>query len=155
MRELINMVVVLTGISLASGGLLASLREGTQERIDQQVLEFVKGPSVRAVFKDAANDPIATRFQLKDGEAVRTFFVGEIEGAFRGVALESDPAFTAQFNGVPVSGPAKVTKDGGSINAISGATITSRAVAGGVSNAFTVYERLKPQIEQKLKEIRK
>ena len=90
MRELINMVVVLTGISLASGGLLASLRENTQERIDQQVLEFVKGPSVRAVFKDAANDPIATRFQLKDGEAVRTFFVGEIEGAFRGVALEAD-----------------------------------------------------------------
>ena len=89
MREIIYMVVVLTGISLASGGLLAALREGTQERIDQQVLEFVKGPSVRGVFKDATNDPIATRFQLKDGEAVRTFFVGEIEGAFRGVALEA------------------------------------------------------------------
>src|SRR3972149_1373958 len=89
MRELINMVVVLTGISLASGGLLAPLREGTQERIDQQVLEFVKGPSVRAVFKDATNDPIATRFQLKDGEAVRTFFVGELEGAPRGGALEA------------------------------------------------------------------
>jgi electron transport complex protein RnfG len=189
MRELINMVVVLTGISLASGGLLASLREGTQERIDQQVLEFVKGPSVRGVFKDAANDPIATRFQLKDGEAVRTFFVGELEGTMRGVALEAvgkgyaidiqtgkvigvevtthsetpglgakaktDPAFAAQFKGASVSGPAKVTQDGGSINAISGATITSRAVAGGVSNAFTIYERLKPQIEQKLKELRK
>ena len=89
MRELINMVVVLTGISLASGGLLASLREGTQERIDQQVLEFVKGPSVRSVFKDATNDPIATRFQLKDGEAVRTFFVGELQGTLRGVALEA------------------------------------------------------------------
>jgi electron transport complex protein RnfG len=197
MRELINMVVVLTGISLASGGLLAALRENTQERIDRQVLEFVKGPSVRGVFKDATNDPIATRFQLKDGQTVRTFFVGEIEGAFRGVALEAagkgykgevglivaidaptgkvigvsvtthsetpglgakaktDPAFAAQFKGASVSGPAKVTQDGGSINAISGATITSRAVAGGVSNAFTVYERLKPQIEQKLKEIRK
>jgi Na+-translocating ferredoxin:NAD+ oxidoreductase subunit G len=197
MRELINMVVVLTGISLASGGLLASLRDGTQERIDQQVLEFVKGPSVRSVFKDATNDPIATRFQLKDGEHVRTFFVGKLEGALRGVALEAvgkgykgeiglvvaidtqtgkvigievtthsetpglgakaktDPAFAAQFKGVSVASPAKLTKDGGSINAISGATITSRAVAGGVSNAFAVYERLKPQIEQKLKEIRK
>ena len=64
-------------------------------------------------------------------------------------------AFAAQFKGVSVSGPAKLTKDGGSINAISGATITSRAVAGGVSSAFSVYERLKPQIEQKLKELRK
>jgi Na+-translocating ferredoxin:NAD+ oxidoreductase subunit G len=197
MRELINMVVVLTGISLASGGLLASLRESTQERINQQVLEFVKGPSVRSVFKDATNDPIATRFQLKDGQTERTFFVGELEGTPRGVALEAvgkgfkgeiglvvaidtqtdkvigievtthsetpglgaksktDPAFAAQFKGAPVSGPAKITQDGGSINAISGATITSRAVAGGVSNAFTVYERLKPQIEQKLKELRK
>ncbi|MBI5580842.1 MAG: RnfABCDGE type electron transport complex subunit G [Deltaproteobacteria bacterium] len=197
MRELINMVVVLTGISLASGGLLASLRASTQERIDQQVLEFVKGPSVRGVFKDATNDPIATRFQLKDGQIVRTFFVGELEGSPRGVALEAagkgykgevglvvavdtqtgkvigievtthsetpglgakaktDPAFAAQFKGASVSSPAKVTQDGGSINAISGATITSRAVAGGVSNAFTIYERLKPQIEQKLKELRK
>jgi electron transport complex protein RnfG len=197
MRELINMVVVLTGISLASGGLLAALRDGTQERIDQQVLEFVKGPSVRGVFKDAANDPIATRFQLKDGQTVRTFFAGELDGSLRGVALEAagkgykgeiglvvaidtktgnvigvavtthsetpglgaraktDPAFAAQFKGASASGPAKLTQDGGSINAISGATITSRAVAGGVSNAFTIYERLKPQIEQKLKEIRK
>jgi electron transport complex protein RnfG len=197
MREFINMVVVLTGISLASGGLLASLRESTQARIDQQVLEFVKGPSVREVFKDATNDPLATRFQLKDGQTVRTFFVGKLEGTLRGVALESvgkgykgeiglvvaidtqtdkvigvevttssetpglgakaktDPAFVAQFKGASVASPAKLTKDGGSINAISGATITSRAVAGGVSDAFTVYERLKPQIEQKLKELRK
>ena len=44
MREIVRMIVVLTLISLASGGLLAALREGTQERIDQQVLEFVKGP---------------------------------------------------------------------------------------------------------------
>ncbi len=44
MREIIRMIVFLTLISFASGGLLAALREGTQERIDQQVLEYVKGP---------------------------------------------------------------------------------------------------------------
>jgi Na+-translocating ferredoxin:NAD+ oxidoreductase RnfG subunit len=38
MREIINMIVVLTVISLASGGLLAALREGTQERIEIQTL---------------------------------------------------------------------------------------------------------------------
>jgi electron transport complex protein RnfG len=197
MREIIKMVVVLTGISLASGGLLASLRSSTQDRINQQVLEFVKGPAVREVFKGASNDPIATRFQLKDGQIVRTFFVGKLDGAMRGVALEAagkgykgeiglvvaidtqtdkvigvnvttlsetpglgaraktDPTFVAQFKGASVSSPAKVSQDGGSINAMSGATITSRAVCSGVSDAFTVYERLKPQIEQKLKELRK
>ena len=62
MRELIKMVVVLTIISLASGGLLAALRDGTQERIDNQVLEYVKGPAVRQVFEGAANDPIALSF---------------------------------------------------------------------------------------------
>ena len=42
MREMIKMVVVLTILSFFSGGVLAYLRNSTQERIDNQVLEFVK-----------------------------------------------------------------------------------------------------------------
>ena len=197
MRELINMVVVLTGISLASGGLLASLRENTQERIDQQVLEFVKGPSVRACSRTRPTIPslpasssrtgrpcgpsssarsrgpsggwpwrptgkgykgeigLVVAIDTQTGNVIGIEVTTHSETPGLGAKAKTDPAFAAQFKGAPVSGPAKVTKDGGSINAISGATITSRAVAGGVSNAFTVYERLKPQIEQKLKEIRK
>ncbi|HAA04565.1 MAG TPA: electron transporter RnfG, partial [Syntrophobacteraceae bacterium] len=68
MRELIKMIVVLTVISLASGGLLAALREGTQERIEIQTLEFVKGPAIRSVLQGSSNDPIANRFQIKDGD---------------------------------------------------------------------------------------
>lgn len=196
MREMIKMVVVLTVISLASGGLLAALRDGTQERIDNQVLEFVKGPAVRDILKDAANDPIASRFQIKDGDTLRTFFVAVIGGQPRGVALESsgkgyggdvglmvgidvaenkilgvgvttmsetpglgaraktDPKFVAQFKGRSLSEPVKVTQDGGPINAISGATITSRAVSSGVSDALTLYERLKPQINSKMKDVK-
>jgi electron transport complex protein RnfG len=190
---MIKMVVVLTVISLLSGGLLAALREATQEQIENQVLEYVKGPAIREIFAEVSNDPVASRFQLKDGELQRTFFVGVIGGEARGVAMESsgkgyggnvglmvgidvkekkllgvgvtthsetpglgaraktDPAFTAQFKGVPASGAVKVTQDGGTINALSGATISSRAVANGVTEALGVYEKLKPQIEEKMK----
>jgi len=196
MRELIKMIVVLTVISFASGGLLAALREGTQERIELQTLEYVKGPAVRSVLQGSSNDPITGRFQIKDGEALRTFFVGVFDGQPTAVALEtstkgykgdmgmmvaldvkqdkligvavtthaetaglgakaqSDPKFAQQFKGAPVSKPVKVTQDGGSINAISGATITSRAVCGGVSNALAVYEKLKPQILEKMKAVK-
>jgi electron transport complex protein RnfG len=198
MRELIKMVVVLTIISLASGGLLAALRDGTQERIDNQVLEYVKGPAVRQVFEGAANDPIAARFQLKDGDALRNFFVGVFDGEAKGLAMEgssskgykgdiglviavdvkadklmgigvtthnetpglgakakTDPKFSGQFKGAAATGSVKVTQDGGSINAISGATITSRAVCDAVTDALSVYERLKPQIAEKMKEVKK
>jgi electron transport complex protein RnfG len=198
MKEIVRMIVVLSLISFASGGLLAALREGTQERIDQQVLEFVKGPSIRTVLAGAANDPVATRFQLSDGDKARTFFVGVLDGEAKGVALEgvspkgykgdvaliaaidartgkligidvtthnetpglgakakTDPKFTAQFKGLPAAGPVKVTQDGGSINAISGATITSRAVCDAVAAAAGAYEKLKPQIADKLKDVKK
>jgi electron transport complex protein RnfG len=190
------MVVVLTVISLASGGLLAALRDGTQERIDNQVLEFVKGPAVRDILKEAANDPIASRFQIKDGDVLRTFFVAVMGGQPRGVALESsgkgyggdvglmvgidtaenkilgvgvttmsetpglgaraktDPKFVAQYKSRALSESVKVTTDGGPINAISGATITSRAVSSGVADALALYERLKPQINAKMKEVK-
>lgn len=197
MREMIKMVVVLTTISLLSGGLLAALRDGTKERIEIQELEFVKGPAVREIFAGATNDPIANRFQLKDGEKAKTFFVGVIGGEARGLAVEaagkggyggdvgimvgidvkenkligvgvtthsetpglgakakSDPAFVAQFKGAPVDKPVKVTLDGGSVNAISGATITSRAVCSGVADAVALYEKLKPQIAEKMKEVK-
>ncbi len=192
------MVVVLTTISLLSGGLLAALRDGTKERIESQELEFVKGPAVREIFAGASNDPIASRFQIKEGEKAKTFFVGIMEGEARGVAIEasgkggyggnvglmvgidvkdgkligvgvtthsetpglgarakSDPSFAAQFKGIPVDKPVKVTQDGGAVNAISGATITSRAVCSGVTDAVALYEKLKPQIAEKLKEVKK
>ena len=49
-------------------------------------------------------------------------------------AKATEPAFYEQFNGT--SGTLAVTKDGGSIEAITSATITSRAVTGGVNDAI-------------------
>jgi electron transport complex protein RnfG len=197
MREMIKMVIVLTILSCFSGGLLAYIRNGTQERIDNQVLEFVKGPAIRSIFEGATNDPIKDRFSIKDGDVERTFFVGVFDGEPRGVAFEtsgkgfggdvgvmtgfdvkdnkllgvsvtthsetpgmgarakSDPSFTAQFKGLSLEKPYKVTADGGSINALSGATITSRAVSAATTNADEIYQKLKSQIADNLKKFKK
>ena len=197
MREMIKMVVVLTILSFFSGGVLAYLRNSTQERIDNQVLEFVKGPAIRGIFEGAGNDPIADRFTIKDGEVEWTIFVGVFDGEPRGVAFEtsgkgyggdvglmvginvkdnklmgvgvtthaetpgmgakakSDPSFAAQYRDLPLDQPIAVTQDGGSISAISGATITSRAVSSAATDASKIYQKLKSQIDDNLAKFKK
>jgi electron transport complex protein RnfG len=197
MREMIKMIIVLTILSCFSGGVLAYLRNSTQDRIDNQVLEFVKGPAVRTIFEGASNNPITDRFTLKDGDVERTFFVAIYDGVPKGVAFETsgkgfggdvgvmvgidvkddkllgvgvtthsetpgmgaraktDPSFVDQFKGQSVKKPFKVTADGGTINALSGATITSRAVSAATTEADQIYEKLKPEIDDKLKAFKK
>ncbi|MFO7494547.1 MAG: RnfABCDGE type electron transport complex subunit G [Desulfobacterales bacterium] len=195
MREMIKMVIVLTILSTVSGGLLAYVKVGTKDRIDNQVLQLVKGPAIRSILAGASNDPIADRFSLPDGEVEVDFFVGKFDGQPKTVVLEGfgkgyagdiglmvavdvaqdqiygvevtthsetaglgsrvkdDPAFAGQFKGQPLDKPVQVAGDGGSINALSGATISSRAVCAAASEATQIYQRLKPQIEDKLKSL--
>ena len=58
---------------------------------------------------------------------------GETPGL--GAKAQSDPNWITQFAGQPADGSLAVTKDGGTINAITGSTITSRAVTLGVNTA--------------------
>ena len=197
MREMIKMLIVLTILATLSGGLLAAIRDNTKDRIENQVLEFVKGPAIRSILEGATNDPIVDRFQIKDGDVERTIFVGVLDGESRAVTFETsgkgyggdvglmvgvdtkdnkiigvgvtthaetpgmgakaktDPSFVAQFKELPLEGQVNVTGDGGSINAISGATITSRAVCSATNDALKIYENLKPQLADKLKEFNK
>jgi electron transport complex protein RnfG len=197
MREMIKMLLVLTILATLSGGLLAAIRDNTKDRIENQVLEFVKGPAIRSILEGATNDPIVDRFPMKDGDIERTFFVGVLEGEPRAVTFETsgkgyggdvglmvgidtkdnkiigvgvtthaetpgmgakaqtDPSFAAQFRELPLDEQVNVTGDGGSINAISGATITSRAVCSATNDALKLYEKLKPQLADKLKEFKK
>jgi electron transport complex protein RnfG len=64
---------------------------------------------------------------------------------------KTDPAFIAQFEGLSLLEPVQVTADGGSINALSGATITSKAICTAITRAGEVYPEAKPQIEEELK----
>jgi len=72
-----------------------------------------------------------------------------------GAQAKEDPAFAAQFKGLPVDKPVKITKDGGSISALSGATITSRGVTAAASQALEEYLALKPQILEKIQGFKK
>jgi len=197
MREIIRMILILAILTTFSGGLLAAIRGGTMEKIENQQLQFVKGPAIKAILEGASNDPIVDRFKLMDGDVERSFFVGVFDGKANAVALESfgkgyggdvgvmvginvddgkilgagvtthaetpgmgakakeDPGFVSQFKGLPIHESYKVTKDGGKIDAISGATITSRAVAAGVTDVAGIYNRLKPQVSEKMKEFNK
>ena len=72
-----------------------------------------------------------------------------------GAKSKDDPSFAAQFKGFALLEPMKVTTDGGQVNAISGATITSRAVCAAATDAGKIYQKLKPQLDEKLKEFNK
>ncbi len=194
MREIVKMIVVLTMLATFSGSLLAAIHSKSKDRIVIQILKFVKGPAIRKIFKEASNDPIVDRFDIKDGDETRSFFVGVFEGEPRAVAFETfgkggyggevglmvgidvkedklvgvgvtthaetpgmgakaetDPSFVAQFEDLSLEDPFKVTQDDGTINALSGATLTSRAVSLAATEASDIYKQLKPQIEEKLK----
>ena len=80
MGEMIKMVVVLTFLSSLSGGVLAYVKENTQEKIEMQVLQLVKGPAIMAIFKDASNDPVADRFSIEEEGVQHEIFVAKIDG---------------------------------------------------------------------------
>lgn len=193
MGEMIKMVVVLTLLSSLSGGLLAYVKDTTREQITNQVLQFVKGPTIKGLFQGAENVPIDDRFSITHDKTPIDFFVARFNGESTTVAFETpgkgfggdmglmvavdvktdkiygigvtthtetagigaqakeDPAFAAQFKGMSLLSPVNITSDGGKINALSGATITSRAVCASTNRAGRIYNELKPQIEEKLK----
>jgi Na+-translocating ferredoxin:NAD+ oxidoreductase subunit G len=69
-----------------------------------------------------------------------------------GSRAKDDPAFARQFRGMSLKEPVKIRADGGEIDALSGATVSSRGVAGGVQSVSEIYRRLKPEIMGKVKE---
>lgn len=193
MRDMIKMVVVLTVLSSSAGGLLAFVRDGTADRIENQQLKYVKGPAINKIFEGASNDPIADRFKLKVADKEMSFFVGVFNGEPNAVAFESfgkgyggelgvmvgvnikddkivgvgvtthketpgvgsraqtDPSFAAQFKGQSIKQLFKVKTDGGQVDAVSGATYTSRGVSAALTDASRAYKNLKPQLVDKLK----
>lgn len=72
-----------------------------------------------------------------------------------GAKAKTDTNFSKQFVGLAAADSVKVTQDGGGINAIGGATITSRAVCAGTSDAIEIYKKLKPKLVEGLKKFSK
>lgn len=67
-----------------------------------------------------------------------------------GSKAKTDRGFKAQFKGIALADEFKVKADGGQVDAISGATVTTRGVCGGLTEASAVYKRLKPQVVEQL-----
>ena len=80
----------------------------------------------------------------KEGQVLGVSIISHTETAGLGAVAAADnakgEAFRDQFIGM--SGPLAVTKDGGQVDAITGATITSRAVTDGINAALACVEAL-------------
>jgi electron transport complex protein RnfG len=68
-----------------------------------------------------------------------------------GSKTKSDPNFGNQFKGQPITDIFKVKADGGRIDAVSGATISSRGVSAAVVKSGEIYKRLKNDLKNKMK----
>ena len=88
MREMINMMVVLTILGSVSGGLLAATKNWTDPKIEYQQLTFVKGPAIKTILEGASNDPIVDRFKISHEEVDSSFFVGIFNGEASTIAFE-------------------------------------------------------------------
>lgn len=91
---------------------------------------------------------------LKDDKIVGVGVTTHAETPGVGSKAKDDPSFSAQFKGLTLMDTFKVKPDGGQVDAISGATVTSRGVALAVTEAGKAYQRLKPKIEEKAKEFK-
>lgn len=91
MNEMIKMVVVLSLICGISGVTLASLRDVTHLRIEEQVLTYVQSPAINQVIGDHDNDPVKDRHSFKvaaTGEEVMVFPAMK-DGRLKGIAFET------------------------------------------------------------------
>jgi len=73
------------------------------------------------------------------------------ETAGIGSKAKDDPTFVKQFKGQSINNAFQVKADGGKVDAISGATVTSRGVAAALTDASNIYSRLKPTIVEKMR----
>ena len=196
MGEMIKMVVVLTVLSVISGGALAYVQKNTTPLIEDNKLQFVKGPAIKEILAGTSNNPVSDRFTIEQDGKKDLFFVGKYDGTPKAVAFETfgkgfggdvyivlgvdldtnkltgvrvttmsetpgvgaraktDLTFVSQFKGQPLEGTFKVKADGGQVDAMGGATITSRAVSAALTDASKLYTELKPQIVEKAKALK-
>jgi electron transport complex protein RnfG len=88
---------------------------------------------------------------LENDEIVGVGVTTQSETPGVGARVKTEPDFTAQFKGLSIQQPYKVRGDGGNIDALSGATFSSRGVCNALNSAEKIYQRLKPQIMEKVK----
>lgn len=90
-------------------------------------------------------------FDLEKDELLGMRVTTHTETPGVGSRAKTEASFSAQFEGMSaVDGGFKVKADGGDIDALSGATVTSRGVSAGVMNSVETYKRIKDEILKKI-----
>ncbi len=95
LRELIQMVLVLTIVTSVCAGGLAAVKLVTKEQIDYQQIKFIKEPALKKILTDYDNDPISDRLQIVTGKDARgrdvktTFFLAKKGGDVTSLAFEA------------------------------------------------------------------
>lgn len=89
MKEMIKMVLVLSLICGLSGLTLATVRQATSARIEEQVLTYVQGPAIEQIFTDYDNNPVKDRKTFETSDGPITVFPAMKNGKLTGVAFET------------------------------------------------------------------
>ncbi|CCH47394.1 RnfABCDGE type electron transport complex subunit G [Pseudodesulfovibrio piezophilus] len=188
MREMLKMIFVLSLICGLSGLTLATVRDATSAKIEEQVLTYVQGPALKQVFTDFDNNPVKDRKTFELANESVTVFPAMKEGKLTGVAFErygtgyggpvgvmvginttgtqiagigittsketpglgaraSEPEYREQFRNQPSDG-IDLTKNGGPIQAIAGATTTSTATVNAVNDAVKIFMQIKDKFPE-------
>ena len=187
MKEVTQMIVVLSIICTVCGIALSGFRDMTAERIENQILMNVQGPKVERVLEGSENDLIADRRKIKiNGEDV-LLFIGKKGGKPWAIAFETigkgfggpikvmigfdterdhltgiqvvshketpgvgskvtEDQFTQRFKGIQIDLEAAPDKRlGKKIDAISGATYSSKGVYEAIGKSLQLYPEIKKQ----------
>lgn len=186
MKEILNMMIVLSLICGLAGVTLASLKEVTTPIIEEQELTYVQAPAIAKVLEEHENNPIKDRKRFDvNGKSVMVFpaisggkvtsvafeTAGKGYGGNIGVMVGFDLAtntltgigittlketpglgmrvtehgYTTQFKGHSIES-VDLTKNGGDIEAVAGATISSTGTVSAVRQAIEIYNALKAQL---------
>ncbi len=98
---------------------------------------------------------VMTGINITEDKIIGVRVTTHLETPGVGARAKSDLSFVSQFNDQTLVDSYKIRADGGQVDALSGATLTSRGVSGALTDASDIYKRLKPQIQEKLKSFSK
>ena len=136
---IVQLVVVLGLITFICALLLGVINGVTADKITQNGIE-TRNAAMAEIIPDADFEDFGGNLTMivginADGTVAGAKVTSHAETPGLGAKSQADPNWITQFAGQTADGQLKVAKDGGTINAITGATITSRAVTDGVNTA--------------------
>ena len=186
MKEVMQMIIVLSLICAVCGLALSGFRSMTAERIEFQVLTNVQGPKVKVVLEGSDNDLITDRKKITVDDEEILLFIGKKNGKPWAIAYETlgkgfggdlkvmvgydigkdkltgvqiishketpgvgskvtEDQFSRQFKGVNIDVKFSPKTEGGDIDAITGATYSSKGVCEAIRKSIALYPTIKNQ----------